>query len=171
MRLRRSMFAAMSALLLGSAIPTASVLAQGASAPVEVTGVEYAFQGLPSNVPVGTTFRLVNGGQEDHEFIVVRANEGTTETLEELLAMPPEQTAGKLTDVGIVFAHTGKTSIGTLTLDQPGRYFAACFITQGTKDGVAPSPGPGGQNGTPHALLGMVGEFTVGPPVSPAATS
>jgi plastocyanin len=158
------MMAAVAAVLVGSATPAAGALAEGTTAPVEVTGVEYAFQGLPANVPVGTSFRLVNGGQEDHEFAVVRANEGTTETLEELLAMPPEQSASKVTNAGIVFANTGKTSIGTLTLDQPGRYFVACFITQGTKDGVAPSPGPGGQEGTPHALLGMVAEFTVGAP-------
>ena len=68
-------------------------------------------------MPVGTSFRLVNAGQEDHEFFVVRANEGTTETLEES-AMTPERIAGKLTNVGAVLANTGKTSVGTLTLDQ-----------------------------------------------------
>ena len=172
MRLRRSMSAAMAAVLVGSALPAAGVLAQDApAAPVEVKGVEYAFVGLPSSVPVGTSFRLVNGGQEDHEFVVVRANEGTTQTLEELLAMPPEQTDRLLTTAGIVFANVGKTSIGTLTLDQEGRYFAVCFIPQGTKSGVSPSPGagsPGAQEGTPHALLGMVAEFTVGGPEASA---
>jgi hypothetical protein len=158
------MLAATAAVLVGSATLTAGVLAQDAVAPVEVKAVEYAFEGLPETVPVGTSFRLVNGGQEDHELFVVRANEGTTETLEELLAMPPEQTAQKVTDVGGVFAHVGKTSVGTLTLDQPGRYFAVCFITQGTKGGVAPSPAADGQDGTPHALLGIITEFAVGSP-------
>ncbi len=116
---------------------------------------------------MGTSFRLVNGGQEDHELVIVRANEGTTETLEELLAMPPEQTDKLLTTAGIVFANVGQTSVGTLTLDQEGRYFAVCFIPQGTKSGVSPSPAAGSsgpQEGTPHALLGMVAEFTVGGP-------
>ncbi len=145
-----------------------TVLAQDTSnSVVEVSGVEYAFVGLPASVPVGTSFRLVNNGQEDHEFVIVRANEGTTETLEELLAMPPDQTASKLTTAGIVFADVGKTSVATLTVDQEGRYFAVCFIPQGTKSGVSPSPAagsPGVQAGTPHALLGMVAEFTVGGP-------
>jgi plastocyanin len=158
------MFAVLAAVLVGSANPTAGVLAQGTPPPVEVTGVEYAFQGLPESVPVGTSFRFVNGGQEDHEFFVAKANEGTTETLVELLALPPDQLNGKVTNEGGLFANTGQTSAVTLTFDQPGRYFAVCFITQGTKGGVAPSPGPDGQAGTPHALLGMVAEFTVGAP-------
>ena len=85
--------------------------------------------------------------------------------------MPPEQTASKLTTAGIVFANVGQTSVGTLTLDQEGRYFAVCFIPQGTKSGVSPSPAPGSSGaagGTPHALLGMVAEFTVGGPEVPA---
>ena len=164
MSLRRGLAVWPFILILGGG----TVLAQDTSNDaVEVTGVEYAFVGLPASVPVGTSFRLVNGGQEDHEFVVVRANEGTTQTLEELLAMPPEQTNSLLTTAGIVFANVGQTSVGTLTLDQEGRYFAVCFIPQGTKSGVSPSPASGSagtQEGTPHALLGMVAEFTVGGP-------
>jgi hypothetical protein len=113
----------------------------------------------------------VNEGHEDHEFVVVRANEGTTQTLDELLAMPEEQTDSLLTTAGIVFADVGQSSVGTLTLDQEGRYFAVCFIPQGTGSDAAPSPGAGSsaaQGGTPHAFLGMVAEFTVGGPEASA---
>ena len=165
MRLIRSMAAAMATVLVGSIVPATGLAADAAAAPVEVKAVEYAFVGMPTSVPVGTSFRLVNAGQEDHEFSVVRINDGVTETLEELLAMPEEQAATKFKNVGIVFADTGQTSLGTLTLDQGGRYVVACFIPQGTKNGVSPSPAPGstdGQAGTPHAFLGMLSEFTVG---------
>ena len=126
---------------------------------------------MPSSVPAGTAFRLVNAGQEDHEFSVVRINDGVTETLEELLAMPEDQAAWKFVNVGVVFANSGQTSLGTLTFDQPGRYVAVCFIPQGTRSGASPaSPGP--QAGTPHAFLGMIAEFAVGgPDTSPGPVS
>src|SRR5688500_10650019 len=57
---------------------------------IEVSAVEYAFVGVPETVPAGTTFRLRNDGQEVHEFALVRRNEGTEQSVEELLAMGDE---------------------------------------------------------------------------------
>ena len=166
-------------LLLGTTLLAPGAVGQ--DAPVEVSGVEYAFVGLPSSVPVGTSFRLRNEGKEDHEFFVVRRNEGTTETVEELLALPfPEMTA-KVTFVGGVAAPVGQTSMATFTIEAEGEYIAVCFITQGTSADAPPaedpaaaaspgaSPGaPGGPpGGPPHAALGMVADFTVGGPDTP----
>jgi hypothetical protein len=54
-----------------------AVAQEASPGAVEATGVEDAFVGLPSSVPVGTTIRLVNGGKEDHEFLVLGRLEGT----------------------------------------------------------------------------------------------
>jgi hypothetical protein len=182
MSLRRSLAIWPFILVLGGG----PVLAQDTSTDaVEVTGVEYAFVGLPASVPVGTPFRLVNGGKEDHEFAVVRRNEGTTETLDELLALPQPELFSKVTFAGVVFAPVGQTSLATLTLDQPGAYVAVCFVAQGTASGSPPGPAepgaspagspgasPGGAQGPPHVVLGMRGEFTVGgPETSPGPRS
>lgn len=42
---------------------------------------------------------------------------------------------------------------------EPGDYIAACFIPTGTTSEDGP---PAGEPGPPHALHGMVAEFTVG---------
>ncbi|HEY8546133.1 MAG TPA: hypothetical protein VIL36_13835, partial [Acidimicrobiales bacterium] len=58
---------------------------------VDVTASNYAFDGLPAELPAGTTsFELTNDAAEVHELLLVRKNDGVTLTAEELLAMPQE---------------------------------------------------------------------------------
>ena len=152
-------------LLLATALGSSVAVAQDEAPPsVEVTGDDYAFVGLPSSVPVGTSFRFVNGGDEDHEIFIARRNEGTTETLDELLALPQEELGAKVTLVGGLFANVGQSSLASLTLDEEGDYIALCFVSQGTANGVPPADP---QNAPPHAMLGMRAEFTVGAPDTP----
>jgi hypothetical protein len=101
---------------------------------IEVVAVEMAFLGVPANVPVGTAFRLRNDGQEVHEFVVVRRNEGTEQTVDELLGMSDEEAFTFVTFVGVLFAAPGQTSPDTLVIDEPGRYIAVCFVPQGTTE-------------------------------------
>jgi len=54
---------------------------------IEVTGVEYAFTGLPETLEVGSEITFTNDGAELHEIAVIRIAEGVTESLEDLLAM------------------------------------------------------------------------------------
>jgi hypothetical protein len=147
------------------------------SGPVtSVVGTEYAFSGLPDNVPAGTTFAFENQGAELHQFLVVRKKEGVTESWDELLALPEAEANSKVTFIGDLIAGPGKTSPSTFAITEPGDYFAVCFIPQGaTHDPtvsfdpmaapdasmVAPSGEPVG--GTPHAFLGMRQEYTVTP--------
>ena len=118
MSLRRGVVAGLPFILLLSA----PALAQDAApAPVEVRAVEYAFEGLPESVPAGTSFGLVNAGQEDHEFLVMRRAEGTTESVQDLLALPPEQIFAKVELTGGIAARVGQTSGATLTIARTGR--------------------------------------------------
>ncbi len=97
---------------------------------IEVTGVDYAYVGLPTTVPAGTTLTFKDEGTEVHEMIVVHILDETT-PLEELLAMPPEETDSLSEDAGFLFALPGTSADGSVTLDTPGRYVALCFVPQG----------------------------------------
>ena len=147
---------------------------------VEVIGVEYAFQGLPTSLPVGTDLGFTNAGAEVHEMIVARIADGTTETIDELLAMEGEgrdPVAEGLVEIigGMpLFAAPATTAEGTLPLDREGRYAVLCFIPQGLTDmSVLESMGPDADPADappevqaimanpPHLALGMLQEFTV----------
>ena len=67
---------------------------------VDVTAADYAFQGVPSELDPGvTSFEFDNGGTEVHEMVLFRRNDGVTETVEELLAMPEDEVETKTTMV------------------------------------------------------------------------
>lgn len=148
---------------------------------VEVTGVEYAFEGLPTSLPAGTQLGLTNAGAEVHEMILVRIADDTTETLDELLAMEAqgrdpieEGLVEMIGDTGPLFAGPGTTAEGTLPLDREGNYVVLCFIPQGLTDmsvllGLGPEADPADMPPEvqaimaqpPHFTLGMIQEFTV----------
>jgi plastocyanin len=145
---------------------------------IEVRAVEYAFTGLPTSVPVGTSLAFVDAGAEVHEMIVVRIADDVTATVDELLAMegdPVEQ--GLIEMVGQLFAGPGEAAEGTVPLDREGRYVVVCFIPQGLTDMAlleemmsatgpedVPDAAQAFMDAIPHALLGMVQEFTVTAP-------
>ena len=150
---------------------------------IEVSGVDYAFVGLPTTVPAGTTLTFKDEGTEVHEMIVVHILDETT-PLEELMAMPQEETADLSEDAGFLFALPGQSADGSIMLDTPGRYVALCFVPQGMSVDAFESVGiditqldpetdpsempPEAQelfasleSNPPHMALGMIQEFTV----------
>jgi plastocyanin len=150
---------------------------------IEVTGVDYAFVGLPTTVPAGTTLTFKDEGTEVHEMAVIHILDETT-PLEELMAMPEEESASLIEFVGFLSAIPGTSAEGSVALQTPGRYVALCFIPQGmTMDaleaaGVDPAAmGPDTdpsemppeaqeffaslESNPPHMALGMIQEFTV----------
>jgi plastocyanin len=164
-----------------AAVPAAAQEAAMDGAAVEVTGVEYAFQGLPTSLPAGTELGFSNAGAEVHEMILVRIADDTTETLDELLAMDAagrdpigEGLVEMIGDAGPLFAAPGATAEGTLPLEREGRYVVLCFIPQGLTDmSMLESLGPDADPADappevqalmanpPHFALGMVQEFSV----------
>ena len=120
---------------------------------VEVTGVDYAFEGLPDTLATGqTVFSFTNDGTELHEMILFRVKTDTP--IEDLLA--DEETAEQETEaVGAAFAGPGDSGSGYAVVKKAGRYAAVCFIPQGTTSFETEGTGP------PHFTLGMVTEFTV----------
>jgi uncharacterized cupredoxin-like copper-binding protein len=149
-----------------SASASASASASGsASADITVTAVDFAFENVPAEIPSGATLALTNSGQEVHEMVVVRKLPTTTQSFEELLAMPQDQALGLVQDIGVAFAEPGATSAEVVTTGEAGDYLMVCFIPAGTTSlpsiDPASSEMPSLGTGAPHFTLGMVKEFTV----------
>ena len=123
---------------------------------VDVSAVDYEFKGIPSEPEAGTTsFEFSNDGTELHEMILIRKNDDTEETFDELLAMPEEEARTKTSSVGAAFAEPGEEGVYVVADLTPGEYIAICFIPVGTADAETEVDGP------PHFTQGMKTEFRV----------
>jgi hypothetical protein len=130
----------------------------------EVTMADYSFQGLEDTYEAGpTSFDVSNEGKELHELIVLRKNDGVTETFDQLLELPQEQAEQKVTEVASTFAAPGDTDYAVADLE-PGEYLAVCFIPVGLTPEAAEAAETSGTepSGAPHFTEGMKAEFTVG---------
>jgi plastocyanin len=133
--------------------------AASAGSQIEVTGVEYAFQGVPATAASGTTFTFRNDGSELHEMVVFRKNPGVTQTFEELLALPEAEAFALVTPVGGTMTAPGSTAPTTVTVTEPGEHLMVCFVPVGTTSAsIDPSSPPTGE---PHFTRGMLAEFDV----------
>jgi len=137
-------------------------------AELNLTGSEYTFGGLPPEVSAGPTIlALSNTGEEVHEALLLRVNDGVELTLDELIALPEEESMTNLTFTGHAFAFPGE--IGQAVVDlPPGRYVAVCFLPENADPdifmqmtGPDSSAPPDANFGPPHAILGMAQEFVV----------
>lgn len=150
-----------------AALPETSAAPPASSrTALTVTGVEYAYQGVPQTVTVGTVVTFVNAGKEVHQMIAARRNDGVTASLDELLAMPEAESDKLVTILGGPVASPGETAADTITLDQPGTWFFVCFVPVGVTalPSLAPGATPNESSlppGPPHFLQGMVAELTV----------
>jgi hypothetical protein len=134
-----------------------------------VTGVDYAFAGIPDAVESGTVLGFRNGGNEVHEMVVVRINDDVAQTLPELLALPQEEAMKLVQQVGFAIADPGEDAEETVTLAEDGNYGMICFIPLGTTSVPEGTPPPSGEpmpsgigSGPPHFTMGMLKQFTVG---------
>jgi hypothetical protein len=122
-------------------------------AELEVQGVDYGFEGLPAELAAGrVAVRFTNATEHDepHELVLFRIQDGVTEPIEDLLALPEEEAFSKVTPVGVVFADAPGSEAAAMFDLEPGRYAAICFIPIG-----------GGEDGPPHFTGGMVAELEV----------
>ena len=126
---------------------------------IEVTAVDYSFQGVPSTVEAGRVgFAFSNEGKELHEFLLLRKNDDTTESFEQLLELPEEQAQAKVSEMGAAFAFPGGSDARLVDLEA-GEYMAICFIPVGLTPEAAQSDQE--PQGPPHFTQGMRAEFTV----------
>ena len=134
----------------------------------EVTGVDYAFQGIPQTVQAGVVsfeFAVPANAREVHELVILRKNQGVTESFQQLLQLPEEQARQKTTSVGGVEPiKPGEDGYSVATLE-PGQYLAACFLPVGATPALFQQVEAGQAQppeAPPHAVAqGMRTEFTV----------
>lgn len=131
-------------------------------AKISVTTKDFEFDGLSSTMKPGkTAFLVTNDGPESHEMVIGTKNAGTTESWQDLLKLPEETAMTKVTMLGGVQV-PAVGSVALLVVDlKPGDYAALCFVSMGTSVGSDGSVTQG--TGVPHAMSGMVKEFTVAP--------
>ncbi|MEO6628873.1 MAG: hypothetical protein ABIP03_09935 [Aquihabitans sp.] len=119
---------------------------------LDVTAIDYAFEGIPATVASGETSILVANQtthHEMHEMIIVKRKPGVTEAVADLLALPDDQAFSKVDFIGAVFAPMGQSN-GTSVDLEPGEYIVACFLPIDGKDA-----------NPPHFTKGMLAEFKV----------
>ena len=141
---------------------------------IEVTAVDYEFQGVPEVVPAGTTLKLVNASSKEfHMMLILRLDAGDERTREELTAL----SVGDILDsqnnarfgrlVSAVLARPGEPQyflpVGTGKVSEPGRYVIFCLISVGADPAEAAADAearaPRGER--PHYQEGMFAEFSV----------
>jgi hypothetical protein len=128
-----------------------------------VTAREYVFEGDLDGLQAGINgLAFENSGSEFHEMILFRINDDTTETMEELLALPEEEVGSKVTESGGAFGAPGDSD--TLFADlETGRYAIICFLPVGaTPDNMEALESGELDDAPPHFAEGMIREFTVG---------
>lgn len=140
-----------------------SPAASGSEADVEIVGVEYAFENVPETAASGTSFSFRNDGEELHEMVVVKRNEGVPDSFEDILEMPEQEALLLVSIVGGAIAEPGETAEETVTVEEAGDYLMVCFVPVGMT--ALPSPGESmasdAPTGPPHFTRGMLAEFTV----------
>jgi uncharacterized cupredoxin-like copper-binding protein len=138
--------------------------ASAPAADATITLVEMSFDGLPTDVTAGEqTWEVTNGGEQLHEFIVMKLSPGVTFDMAKGILMssteatpaaaaasPPPGMAMQ----GPPFVELGGaapmspsyTNYPVLNLEA-GDYFAICFV-------------PDAATGAPHYTMGMIAPFT-----------
>lgn len=120
-------------------------------AALDVRGIDFAFEGIPDEVESGRVsieFTNDTADAEPHEMLVMKRLDGADEPVTELLELPEDELFGKVMPVAVTFADdAGGTNVALVDLEA-GSYIAICMI---------PTHG----DGPPHAVNGMVDEFTV----------
>ncbi len=120
-------------------------------ATLDVTGIDFAFEGIPDEVDSGrVAIRFTNETEsaEAHEMFVMQRAEGVDESVTELLDLPQEELFSKVIPTAVAYADDeGGVNVALVDL-APGEYIAICMIPTTT-------------DGAPHATHGMVTEFTV----------
>lgn len=128
-------------------------------ATVEVAAGEFQYEGIASTYSSGkTAFRVTNNGAQVHELLILRRNDGVTESWDDILVLSEEEGMRVASVSGAAFVpSTGSQGVLIANLT-PGDYVAVCFIPDGTRlvDGEFVEG-----EGQPHFMLGMRSEFTV----------
>lgn len=159
-----------------TAVAEADDTEPAATTSIEVELADYEFVGLPDTVPAGTTLTVTNSSANElHELVAFRLPDDEDRTLDELLALPPDEAEAALGGPPVTVLLSGPgggeqiTAVGDGTLTEPGRYVVACFIPTdadpaeylAAAEEAGDGPPEGVAGGPPHLVHGMVAELIV----------
>lgn len=123
---------------------------------VEVTAVDYAFEGVPETLPTGfASFTFSNEGKELHEMIMVRFKD-PSESVKDLIELSEKEAQEHIEFLGASFGPPGTRDAESKELT-PGKYALVCFVPVGSTSEKAARKA----QGPPHVARGMSVEFTV----------
>jgi hypothetical protein len=123
---------------------------------VDISAVEYAFEGAPETLTAGTTtFTFTNDGEEVHEMIMVRYKDESL-TIKDLMKLSDKEAEKQLEFLGASFGPPGTVDTESRSL-AAGKYALVCFIPVGatSEKALRKAEGP------PHVAKGMSAEFIV----------
>jgi hypothetical protein len=139
---------------------------------VDVTAVDWAFGGIPLEIPAGrAAFRVTNDGTEMHEMGILRRLDGVTESWDEIIPIV-SQSFLEESDAAMEYVEwvghawipsEGSSSVAYLDLS-PGEYAAFCMLPVGTHHDMTDEEMESmvaGPDYAPHWEHGMLQEFTV----------
>lgn len=133
----------------GAPADESSAPAEEGGAEVLITATDYEFD-LAESYPAGpTTFSLQNDGDEPHFIEIVELTDDAPEVAKLLKMKDDEVGEFFVEQYGIPTAKPGEAAKKSVEIDlvSGARYGYVCFVEA--------------KDGTPHAFLGMAGEFTV----------
>jgi hypothetical protein len=135
---------------------------------IDVTAVDWAFGGIPLEVPAGhVAFRVTNAGGEMHEMGILRRIDGATQNWDEIAQIATDGDESALEGIAEWVAHawipdsdTSAIAYADLT---PGEYAAICAMPVGTNHEMSDEDWealavPGYEA---HWMHGMLQPFTV----------
>ncbi|MGH9015196.1 MAG: hypothetical protein ACRDZ1_14870 [Acidimicrobiia bacterium] len=139
---------------------------------VDVTGLEYEFEGIPETLEAGITiFRFTNTGAEVHELELGRLKGDNS--AEDVAEGSPDAAEENVKFVAHGVVPPGETRFVAAKL-KAGDYAALCFIPVGTTDPETledEEEEHGGEDAEPHAAEGMFAGFTVEKSTSAASSN
>jgi hypothetical protein len=126
---------------------------------VDVTGIEYEFQGLPKTLPAGNVaIRFTDTGAELHELDVFRVK--GKDSVKKIIGLSEKEQRKKVEEVGGTFATQGQTSYTIADLSKPGRYGVVCHLPVGSTSEQAAEQAAK-KHAKTHAQEGMYATITV----------
>lgn len=142
-------------------------------AVVDVTLVDFGFEGLPGSVEAGTRLQVSNAAESElHELVAFRLDDDEERSVGDLAQLPPDELMPLVGEPAtVLLAAPGGDQIpavGDGTLTEPGRYAVMCFIPTGVDpdeylaaSAEATDGPPDVGDGPPHIVHGMVAELQV----------
>jgi hypothetical protein len=98
---------------------------------LDVTGIEYEFQGLPKTLPAGpVAIRFTDTGAELHELQIFRVK--SKDSVKKIIGLSEKEQRKKVEEVGTTFATQGQTTYLIVDLSKAGRYGAVCHLPVGS---------------------------------------